>query len=201
MDILNQIYDVAMPILVTGVMGILVKIVVPIGDVAIEYFKEKIQSSGITKQLAQHQDEFNTAKQIWNVIEEKYRLAEKVEDLVVSKKDMFEEILLKKIPYLSKDDVELLNKAIAGEFNKGKQAVITDDTLKQSNIDLQNTNTQLSNQNNDLTNANQVLQNQVNDLQNKLNTINSALSNASQVVQQPVGTQADVNGVTANTTM
>lgn len=175
MEILKQIYEVAMPIIVTGIIGILIKIIAPVGDVAIKYFKEKIESSGVTKQLAQHQDELLTAKNIWNVIEEKYRLSEQVGDLLVSKADMFEEMLLKKIPYLSKEDIRSLNKAIAGEFNKGKQAIITDDTLKQSNIELQNTNAQLVSQNNDITTQNQVLSQQVQDLQNKLNAINSAL--------------------------
>jgi hypothetical protein len=183
MEILKQVYEVAMPILVTGLVGILVKIIAPIGDVAIEYFKEKISASGITKQLAQHQDELLTAKQVWNVIEEKYRLTEKVEDLMVSKADMFEEMLLEKIPYLSKNDITLLNKAISGEFNKGKQAVITDETLKQSNVELQNQNAQLVDQNTNVVAENETLKKQVEDLTNKINVINNALSNSNQVVQ------------------
>jgi F420-0:gamma-glutamyl ligase-like protein len=165
-----------MPILVGGLAGILIKIIAPIGDIAIEYIKEKIDASGITKQLARHQDEFNTAKQVWNIVEEKYRLTEKVEELLVSKSDMFDKLLLAKIPYLTQDNLNDLRQAIAGEFNKGKQAIITDESLKQAQIELKNENAQLANANNDLSSQNQTLQQKVDELNNKLNVVTNALN-------------------------
>ncbi|MDP4147195.1 MAG: hypothetical protein Q8936_22420, partial [Bacillota bacterium] len=119
-----------------------------------------------------------TAKEIWNIVEEKYRITEKVEDLLVSKAKMFDDLLLKKIPYLTQENLDDLRQAIAGEFNKGKQAVITDESLKQAQVELQNQNSQLADTNNDLSTQNQVLQQKVEELNNKLNVINSALSNA-----------------------
>lgn len=177
MDI-NQIANVAMPIIVGGVAGILIKIIAPIGDIVVEYIKEKIEASGITKQLAKHQEEFNTAKQVWNIVEEKYRITEKVEDLITSKADMFDKLLLSKIPYLTQENLDDLRQAIAGEFNKGKQAVVTNESLKQAQVELQNQNNQLVNQNSNITAENETLKKQVEDLNNKLDVINSALSNA-----------------------
>lgn len=176
MEIFNQIVNVALPIIVTGVAGLLVKIIYPVGDVAIEYIKTKIEESGITKKLAQHQDEITTAKEIWNVVEEKYRISEKVEDLLVSKADMFDKLLLAKIPYLTQENLNDLRQAIAGEVNKGKQVIITDDTLKQSNVELQNINTQLTDTNTTLTKTVAQLQSDKDSLQNKLDTITNALN-------------------------
>jgi hypothetical protein len=184
MQILQQIYGVAMPLIVTGLVGILIKMVTPVGDMAIKYFMEKIEASGVTKKLAQHQDELLTAKSIWNVVEEKYRITEKAEDLLVSKADMFDELLLQKVPYLTKEQLAELRQALAGEFNKGKQAVLNDDSLKQKTVDLQNQNSQLVAQNNEVSAQNQVLQSQVQELNNKLSAINSAISSVSQ--PQPV---------------
>lgn len=207
MDI-NQIASIAMPIILGGAVYLVKKLIVPIGDTVIDYLQEKKTTLGVNKQLAEHQNEITTAKEIWNIVEEKYRITEKVEDLLVSKSQMFDQLLLQKIPYLTQENLDDLRQAIAGEFNKGKQAIITDDTLKESNVELQNQNTQLVNQANNIVAENESLKRQVEDLNNKLNVINSALSNATQVVQPVVQTpvidnniqaQADLNGITINT--
>ena len=192
MEIWNSIVNVALPIIITGAVGLLAKLIYKVGDVLIDSAKAKKEESGLNQQLVQHKDVINTAKQVWNIIEEKYRITEKVEDLIVSKADMFDDLLLQKIPYLTKENLSDLRQAIAGEFNKGKQAVITDDTLKTSQIELTNTNTSLVNTNNDLTNQNQQLVQQVSDLTNKLNTINNAIANAN------VSNNVTVGGITVN---
>ena len=153
MEIWNSIVNVALPIIITGAVGLLAKLIYKVGDVLIDSAKAKKEESGLNQQLVQHKDEINTAKQVWNVVEEKYRITEKVEDLLVSKADMFDDLLLQKIPYLKKENLSDLRQAIAGEFNKGKQAVITDESLKQSNVELQNQTVQLVNTNNNLING------------------------------------------------
>lgn len=189
MDI-NQISSIAMPIILGGIVYLVKKLIVPIGDVVIDYLLEKKTTLGINKQLAEHQNEITTAKEMWNIVEEKYRITEKVEDLLVSKSQMFDKLLLQKIPYLTQENLDDLRQSIAGEFNKGKQAIITDDTLKTSQIELANANTSLVNTNNDLFVQNQNLQQQVNDLTNKLQSINNALSNVG------VGNTVSVGSVT-----
>lgn len=176
MDILNQIATIATPIVLTGVSAILVKIITPVGDALVKYVIEKIDASGITKELAKHQNEIASAKQVFYIIEEKYRITEKVEDLLVSKADMFDQLLLAKIPYLTQDNLSDLRQAIAGEFNKEKQAVITDETLKQSQVELTNTNTSLTDANATLQATNDQLASDKAVLQAKLDSINNALS-------------------------
>jgi len=176
MDI-NQIASIAMPIILGGAVYLVKKLIVPIGDTVIDYLLEKKSTLGINKQLAEHQNEITTAKEIWNVVEEKYRITEKVEDLLVSKSQMFDQLLLQKIPYLTQENIDDLRQSIAGEFNKGKQAIITDESLKQSNVQLQNYNNQLVIQTNNMVAENESLKKQVNDLNNKLSTIQNAIAN------------------------
>ena len=175
MDI-NQISGIAMPIILGGAVYLVKKLIVPIGDVVVDYLVEKKTTLGITKQLAQHQDELLTAKSVWGIVEEKYRITEKVEDLLVSKSQIFDELLLKKIPYLTQENLDDLRQSIAGEFNKGKQAVITDDTLKASQIELTNTNASLTDTNSTLQATNEQLQAEKDILQSKLDSITSALN-------------------------
>lgn len=200
MDILNQIATIATPIVLTGVSAILVKIITPVGDALVKYIIEKIDASGVTKVLAKHQDEILNAKQVWNIVEEKYRLAEKVEDLLVSKADTFDELLLAKIPYLTKENLSDLRQAIAGEFNKGKQAIITDETLKQSQVELTNTNSSLIDANTNLQATNNQLASDKAVLQAKLDSINNALSSVTTTVNSAVVDNAS-NIVNSNQTL
>jgi len=178
MEIWNTIVSVALPIIITGAVGMLGKLIYKVGDVLIDSAKAKKEESGLNQQLIQHKDEINTAKQVWNVVEEKYRITEKVEDLLVSKADMFDDLLLQKIPYLKKENLSDLRQAIAGEFNKGKQAVITDESLKQSNVELQNQTVQLVNTNNNLNQTIANVQAENESLKVQLNNIQNAISNA-----------------------
>lgn len=53
--------------------------------------------------IAQHEEEIKTAKQIWNIVEEKYRITDNIKDLAKSKADYFYKLLLEKIPYLTEE--------------------------------------------------------------------------------------------------
>ena len=178
MNILNQIASIATPIILTGVSAILVKIIAPVADALVKYVIERMDASGITKTLAKHQNEISIAKSVWHIVEEKYRLTDKVEELITSKSDMFDSLLLAKIPYLTPENISDLRQAIAGEFNKGKQAVITDETLKQAQVDLTNVNSQLSDTNATLQNTNDQLVSVNSELQTKLDNINNAIASA-----------------------
>ena len=130
------------PIVATTIVAILVKLVYPIGDAAIQLFlklkeeaEQRIKSSG-------HEEDLKTAKEVWNTIEEKFRITENATQILGSKADMFDKLLLNKIPGLTQQNLDDLRQAIAGEFNKGKAAIVINNTSLQI-ASLQETNTQL----------------------------------------------------------
>ena len=135
------------PIVATAIVAILIKIIYQIGKPAIQLLlklkeeaEQRIKSSG-------HEEDLKTAKEVWNTIEEKFRITENVETLLGSKADEFDKLLLQKIPGLSQQNIDDLRQAIAGEFNKGKEAVLSQvDALKQ----LQDSNTSLQAENSNL---------------------------------------------------
>lgn len=69
--------------------------------------------------LANYQKMQIIALDIWKAIEEDGRLGQ----LVDSKINTFEIMIKKQFPNITDDDIKLLNKSIAGEVNKGKEAV------------------------------------------------------------------------------
>ncbi|MGL4569626.1 MAG: cobalt ABC transporter permease [Clostridium sp.] len=155
---MDKILDPILGAVAIGVVGILVAIIKSVGDVAIEYIGKKKQVVEQRLQLDKHVEEIETAKQVWNIVEEKYRITDNIKDLVKSKADAFDKMLLEKIPGITEDQVKQLRQAIAGEINKGK-AMLNEDTLKQQAQGL-------------VTKNNTLVQENL-ELKNKLNAISS----------------------------
>ena len=143
---MDKILEPILSAVAIGVVGILVAIIKSVGDVAIEYIGKKKQVVEQRLQLDKHVEEIETAKQVWNIIEEKYRITDNIKDLAKSKADAFDKLLLEKIPYLTEEQVKMLRQAIAGEVNKGK-AMLNEDNLKQQATELVNKNNALENEN------------------------------------------------------
>lgn|SRR5574343_322386 len=60
------------------------------------------------------------ARDIWLVVDEHFRLTEKAEKTFEEKADMFDSLLINKIPTLTKEDLDFLRQTIAGEMNKDR---------------------------------------------------------------------------------
>lgn len=98
----------------------------------VEVLGKKLIKAGLEETLLKNQAYIEVAKQVWNVVEENFRITETIEDKIASKADAFDKMLLAKFPQLTKDDVIELRQAVAGEINSGKEAVISEvNALKQ----------------------------------------------------------------------
>jgi len=114
--LINQIA----PIVATAIVAILVAIIKQVGSVAIEFLVAKKKEAEQNTKISGHEAELNTAKEVWNIIEEKFRITENATQFLDSKADEFDNLLLQRIPELSAKNLEDLRQAIAGEYNKGK---------------------------------------------------------------------------------
>jgi hypothetical protein len=114
--LINQIA----PIAATAIVAILVAIIKQVGNAAIEFFVTKKKEVEQNIKISGHEEELTTAKEIWNIIEEKFRITENAEQILSSKADEFDKLLLQRIPELSVQNLDDLRQAIAGEYNKGK---------------------------------------------------------------------------------
>lgn len=155
---MDKILDPILNIITLGIVGIFVSIIKVVGDIAIDYFGKKKEVVEQKLKLDKHVEEVEAAKQVWNIVEEKYRITDNITTLAKSKADMFDKLLLKKIPYLTEDEVMQLRQAIAGEINKGKSLMNEDDLKKQAT---------------ELVNKNTILEQENVELKNKLNAISS----------------------------
>lgn len=134
------------PIVATAIVAILVAIIKSVGDVATDVLSKKKEEIQQKIKASGHEEDLNTAKEVWNIVEEKYRITENAKKLLGNKADYFDKLLLQRIPGLSQQNLYDLRQAIAGEFNKAKIAVTKDDTSQQI-TDLQKINTDLQSEN------------------------------------------------------
>lgn len=135
------------PIAATVIVSILVAIIKKIGDAVIELLVTKKKEVELRVISSGHEKELNTAKEVWHIIEEKFRITENAESLLGSKADEFDNLLLSKIPGLTQSDLDYLRQTVAGEVNKYKNieaaqsAAITDKKTTQEIINTEDTTT------------------------------------------------------------
>ncbi|AQW28524.1 cobalt ABC transporter permease [Clostridium perfringens] len=139
---MEKIIEPILTALTLGIVGVILAIIKSVGDVTIQYIAKKKEMVEQKLKLDQHEEEIKTAKQIWNIVEEKYRITDNIKDLAKSKADYFDKLLLEKIPYLTEEQVKMLRQAIAGEVNKGKKQLF-EDSLKQQATQLVEENEKL----------------------------------------------------------
>lgn len=117
--------------------------------ILVKLVEAKLKKTGIEEEIIKHKEYFDTAKKIWNIVEEDFRITENIKEKLSSKAAEFDRRLLKKFPELSKDDVVDLRQSIAGEVNQGKEAILDNSTILK---DLQAKNEELQAKNSDLEN-------------------------------------------------
>jgi len=136
--LINQIA----PIAATAIVAILVATIKKVGGVVIELFVTKKKEIELKIIASGHETELQQAKESWNIVDEKFRITANATQLFGSKADLFNKLLLNKMPALTQQNLDDLRQAIAGEVNKGKAALVECDTSLQL-TSLQESNTQL----------------------------------------------------------
>ena len=134
MNIQDVLVNQIGPVVIAAVVGILAVTIKAVGNVVIELIEKKKEEVEQKLQVGKHQQELQTAKEVWDMIDEKYRITDKVEDLMKSKADDFDKLLLAKIPYLTQEQVHDLRQSIAGEINQGKK-LLNEDNFKTQKVD------------------------------------------------------------------
>lgn len=149
MNIQDTLINQIGPVVIAAVIGILGVTIKAVGNVIIELIQKKKEEVEQKLEIGKHQQELATAREVWGMIDEQYRITGKVEDLIKSKADDFDKLLLAKIPYLTIDEVQDLRQTIAGEINQGKK-LLNEDSFKTQLIDIQNKNNKLVQENSEL---------------------------------------------------
>ncbi|NRT76282.1 hypothetical protein [Clostridium beijerinckii] len=106
----------------------------------IKVLESKLIKSGVEEQILKNKNYITAAKQVWNIVDEHFRISKTIEEKLASKAEMFDKLLITKFPELSAGDIAEIRQAIAGEVNQTKAAVVDDSILLKQ---LQDDNTNL----------------------------------------------------------
>lgn len=155
---MEKFLDPILSALGVALASVLVVVIKSLGEATREFIKVKVEAMEQKIKESKYNELFEVGKNIWNMVEEKYRVTDNIETLAQSKADMFDKMLLEKFPHLTKEELTEVRQAIAGEYNKGK-AMLHEDSLKQ--------------QANKLIEENNKLKTEKADLDNKLNAISN----------------------------
>lgn len=119
----EQLISQIVPLLITFVIGVLVAIIKAVSDAVLVLIQTK--KDEVVQKIVQgkHEQEVKTALEVWNIVDEHFRVNEVIGDKIQLKIEMFNELLLKQIPGLKQEDLDYLRQTIAGEVNKYKNTL------------------------------------------------------------------------------
>ena len=112
---MQEFLSILYPILLTFLTGLLTFV----GKEVLDFVVAKVGIIKYTKGKA-------VAWDVWNVIEEHFRVSQIIGDTVQAKITMFETLIKQKVPGITDANIKLFRQAIAGEFNKDKPLIIKD---------------------------------------------------------------------------
>lgn len=139
---MEKILDTILSAVGVALATVLVAIIKSVGNEAVEYLKTKKKVADQKIKESKYAELFEVGKNIWNMVEEKYRVTDNIENLAKSKAAMFDRMLLEKFPHLTEKELTEVRQALAGEYNKGK-AMLHEDSLKQQATQLVEENEKL----------------------------------------------------------
>lgn len=118
-DLLPQVLS-AIGVALTGILVVVIK---SVGSATVEFIQKKKEAVEQQLNLDKHTELLEMGRMVWNIVEEKFRITENIEEFVGSKANEFDKLLLEKLPFLDEKQVAEIRQAIAGEVNKGKDVL------------------------------------------------------------------------------
>ena len=115
-DFLTVLYPVLLTFL-TGFLGYVGKEIIKLVPKLVTFVIAKI---GLTT----YQKTKLVASDVWNIVEEHFRLSQVIGDTVQAKITMFETLIKQKVPKITDVQIHDFRQAIAGEVNKDKPIII-----------------------------------------------------------------------------
>lgn len=148
---MEKILDPILSAVGVALATVLVAIIKSVGNSAVEYLQAKKKVADQKIKESKYNELFEVGKNIWNMVEEKYRVTDNIESLAKSKAALFDRMLLEKFPHLNEGELAEVRQALAGEYNKGK-AMLNEDSLKQQATELIEENNKLKTEKAELNN-------------------------------------------------
>ena len=97
----NDLLQQVLPTIGVVLTGILVTIIKKVGSEVVEYISKKKEVVEQQLNSDKNREVLEVGKQIWNIVEENFRITENLSDFIGSKAEMFDSLLVEKFPVLT----------------------------------------------------------------------------------------------------
>lgn len=108
---------------VAALAAVLGKVIVTFGDVGIKILAEKLAAAKVKVGADKWNHWMNLAHSAWDIVDEEFRITPMLEKTFAAKQAEFTAQIKKMIPEITDAEIEQLRQAVAGEVNKGKDAI------------------------------------------------------------------------------
>lgn len=121
---LQTILNVVIPVAVTALIAVLVAIIKALGDAGVQFIQQKQKVLQVKIGLDTYNKNLAFAKTAWGVVDEYFRITPAATKTIDAAQGMFAAEIRKLIPTITDAEIAQLRQAVAGEVNKGKNAII-----------------------------------------------------------------------------
>lgn len=119
---MNQMLEQITPLFITFILGAFVVVINGIGRAVTAWVETKREEVIAKIGMEEYQRRKSIAYDVWNIVEEHFRLND-LYHTIDDKANMFTDVILERIPALTKEDIDFLRQAVAGEINYGKERI------------------------------------------------------------------------------
>lgn len=120
---MNELINQIVPLLITCFLGIVAVVIKSVGDIAIKFLVAKKEEAIERLGQAEYNKRISTARDIWGIVDEHFRINNLIEHTMDDKTNLFNKMLLDRIPSLTQADLNYLRQTIAGQINYGKDVL------------------------------------------------------------------------------
>ncbi len=93
------------------------------GDAGVAYLQQKRDELRARMGAQEYDRRLAFAREAWNVVDEYFRITPGLIKTIEAKQEKFAEELKKRLPAVTDTQIEQLRQAVAGEVNKGREAL------------------------------------------------------------------------------
>jgi hypothetical protein len=108
---------------VAALAAVLVTAIKAFGDAGVEYIRQKQKELQVKTGTERYNQNLAFAKSAWAIVDEYFRITPTIEKTIGAKQAKFAEEIRKLIPSVTDSEIEQLRQAVAGEVNKGREAL------------------------------------------------------------------------------
>lgn len=127
---LNDLINALTPVFIGFVVAVLAAVIKAVSTALIAYIEAKKEKVVNDIVKGKHEAQFKTAMEVWQIVDEHFRVSKAIGDTIQLKINMFNDLLLEKIPGLKQADIDYLRQTVAGEVNRYK-AILETSNLKE----------------------------------------------------------------------